>query len=73
MMRTFEWRIVLGLALVFLAGVATGLFAGAWHAHRAFGDRHGPMMAPRVKPARANAPSAVCSDEVMLLESACCP
>ena len=49
MRRTFEWRIVLGLALVFLAGVATGLFAGAWHAHRAFGERHGPMMGERMR------------------------
>lgn len=49
MMRTLEWRIVLGLVLVFLAGAATGFFAGAWHAHRAFGQRHGPMMGERMR------------------------
>jgi Spy/CpxP family protein refolding chaperone len=42
-------RIAVGLVLVFLAGVASGVFAGAWHAHRAIADRHGPRMAERMR------------------------
>lgn len=49
MMRTLQWRIVLGLALVFLAGTATGFFAGEWHAHKTFGERHGRRMGERMR------------------------
>ena len=49
MMRTLQWRIMLGLALVFLAGATTGFFAGAWHAHRTFGERHGRFMGERMQ------------------------
>ena len=42
-------RIAVGLVLVFLAGVASGVFAGAWHAHRDVADRHGPLMAQRMR------------------------
>ncbi len=49
MTRALQWRIALGLVLVFLAGAATGLFAGAWHARRAFSERHGRMMGERMR------------------------
>jgi Spy/CpxP family protein refolding chaperone len=49
MMPSLKWRIALGLVLVFLAGAATGLFAGAWHFHHAFSDRHGGMMGDRIR------------------------
>ena len=49
MTRALKWRIAIGLVLVFLAGAATGLFAGAWHAHRAFSERHGGMMDERMR------------------------
>ena len=32
MTRALKWRIAIGLLLVFVAGAATGVFAGAWHA-----------------------------------------
>src|SRR3954469_9636916 len=43
MTSALKWRIALGLILVFLAGVGTGLFAGAWHARHAFVMHHGEM------------------------------
>ncbi len=43
MSSALKWRVALGLVLVFLAGVATGLFAGAWHARHVFFVRHGEM------------------------------
>lgn len=49
MMRALQWRIVLGVALAFFAGTATGLFVGAWYAHRTFGERHGRMMGERMR------------------------
>lgn len=49
MMPTLQWRILLGVVLVFLAGAATGFFGGAWHAHRTFGERHGRMMGERMR------------------------
>ncbi len=49
MMRALQWRIALGLVLVFLAGAATGVFVGAWHARRAFSERHGRMMGERMR------------------------
>ena len=49
MMQTLQWRILLGLLLVFFAGAATGFFGGAWHAHRIFGERHGRMMGERMR------------------------
>jgi Spy/CpxP family protein refolding chaperone len=42
-------RIAVGLVLIFLAGVASGVFAGAWHAHQDVADRHGPRMAQRMR------------------------
>ena len=44
MTRALKWRIAIGLLLVFLAGAATGVFAGAWHARSSFKVRHGGMM-----------------------------
>lgn len=49
MMRALQWRIVLGLVLVFLAGGATGYFGGSWQAHRTFGERHGRMSGERMQ------------------------
>lgn len=42
-------RIAAALLLVFLAGLATGVFAGAWHARHAFTGRHGDRMADRMR------------------------
>ena len=44
-----KWLLVVGLVLVFLAGAATGLFAGAWHARSAFHERHGRFMGERMR------------------------
>jgi hypothetical protein len=49
MMRKLQWRIVLALTLAFVAGAATGLFGGAWQARRTFDERHGRMMADRMR------------------------
>ncbi len=49
MMRNWQWRIMLGLALVFLAGAASGFFGGAWQARRTFDERHGRMMGERMR------------------------
>jgi hypothetical protein len=49
MTSALKWRLTFGLLLVFFAGGATGLFAGAWHARHAFVERHGGMMAERMK------------------------
>lgn len=46
---SLKWRIAIGLLLVFAAGIATGVFAGAWHAHRVFAERHGPGMRERMR------------------------
>lgn len=49
MTRALKLRIALGLLLVFFAGVATGIFAGAFHAHSAFAGRHSGMMGERMR------------------------
>jgi Spy/CpxP family protein refolding chaperone len=49
MTRALKWRIAIGLLLVFLAGTATGFFAGSWHARSAFKVRHGGMMGDRMR------------------------
>ena len=49
MIRALQWRLLIGFVLVFLAGGATGLFVGAWHARQAFAGRHGGMMAERMR------------------------
>ena len=49
MTRALKWWLSLALVLVFLAGVATGLLAGARHARSAFVSRHGPQMAERMR------------------------
>ncbi|MGI9089154.1 MAG: hypothetical protein ACR2HH_15675 [Chthoniobacterales bacterium] len=41
MIAGWKWKLALALAVVFLAGVAVGLFAGARHAHFVFIGRHG--------------------------------
>lgn len=33
MTSELKWRLFVGAAFIFLAGVATGLFVGAWHMH----------------------------------------
>jgi Spy/CpxP family protein refolding chaperone len=42
-------RIVVALVLVFLAGIASGVFAGAWHARHVFAGRHGERMGERMR------------------------
>ena len=43
MIKAWKWQLVIALLVVFLAGVATGLFAGARHAHAVFmGHHQGP-------------------------------
>ncbi len=49
MTRKLKWLVALGLVLVFLAGLATGLFAGARHARRVFVGHHGEMMSERMR------------------------
>lgn len=49
MSSSLKWRIAIGLLLVFVAGVATGVFAGAWHAHQAFAAGDGPRLAGRMR------------------------
>ena len=49
MTRALKWRIGIGFLLVFLAGAATGMFAGAWHARDTFRGRHGGMMGHRMR------------------------
>ncbi len=40
MIKGWKWKFALALAVVFLAGIATGLFVGARHAHFVFMGRH---------------------------------
>ena len=40
MIKGWKWRLAIALAIVFLAGVATGLFAGARHARFSFIAHH---------------------------------
>lgn len=40
MMRSWKWRVALGLFVVFLAGAASGFFASAWQARKKFDTRH---------------------------------
>ena len=49
MTPALKWRIAIGLVLVFLAGVATGLFAGARHSRHKFIARHGEMVGDRMR------------------------
>ena len=49
MTRALKWRIAIGFLLVFLAGAATGVFAGAWHARSTLKVRHGGMMGERMR------------------------
>lgn len=49
MTKEWKWRLTLGLVIVFLAGLAIGLFAGAFHARRVFVARHGPLMAGHMR------------------------
>ncbi len=49
MSSSLKWRIAIGLVLVFLAGLSTGVFAAAWHARHTFAGRHGAHMAERMR------------------------
>lgn len=44
-----RWFIAAGVVLVFFAGIATGVFAGAWRAKQVFIVRHGPQMSERLR------------------------
>ena len=44
MSPSLKWRLALGMLIVFIAGVATGVFAGAWRFHQwAGGGRAGAI------------------------------
>ncbi len=49
MMRALQWRIVLGLVLVFLAGAATGAFVSARYSHQSQKERHKHSMGDRMR------------------------
>lgn len=49
MRRALQWRIILVAVLVYLAGTATGFFAGGWQAQRAFEERRGRMVGERIR------------------------
>ncbi len=49
MTSEIKWRLTVGFALVFLAGIAIGLFVGAAHAHRAFLGRHSHPLTERMR------------------------
>jgi Spy/CpxP family protein refolding chaperone len=51
MSRTLKWWIAVAGVVIFFAGAAVGLFAGAFHArrHHAFMFRHGPRMGERMQ------------------------
>ena len=49
MTKNWKWKLAVVLLVVFLAGVATGLFAGARHAHFVFMGRHSAHTADRMR------------------------
>ncbi len=49
MTRALKWWLALGVIVVFFAGVATGLFAGAWHARRTFIGGHSAHFHQRMR------------------------
>lgn len=49
MTRGLKWRLTIGVVVVFFAGMATGLFAGAWHARQLFAGRHNPHLHQRMR------------------------
>ena len=49
MMKGWKWQLAVALVIVFLAGVATGLFAGARHAHFVFMGRHSAHTGERMR------------------------
>ena len=49
MTRGLKWWLALGVVVVFFAGVATGLFAGAWHARRVFFGGHSAQFHQRMR------------------------
>ena len=46
---SIKWRIALVGALVFFAGVATGLFGCFWHMHHMFGQHNSAQIAARMR------------------------
>ena len=49
MTRALKWWLVFGVVVVFFAGVASGLFAGAWHARRVFIGGHSARFHQRMR------------------------
>lgn len=50
MMKNFKWWLAAAFVVVFLAGVASGLFAGAMHFHHAMSAGHpGEFMGQRMR------------------------
>lgn len=49
MKPALKWWLALGVVVVFFAGVATGLFAGAWHARRMFAGGHSAHFHQRMR------------------------
>ena len=49
MIKGWKWQLAVALIVVFVAGVATGLFAGARHAHFVFMGRHSAHTGERMR------------------------
>ena len=49
MTKRLKWWMAAALVVVFLAGIATGLFAGAMHARHVFAGRHGGFIGQRMR------------------------
>ena len=49
MIKGWKWKLTVALVIVFLAGVATGLFAGARRAHVVFMGRHSAHTGERMR------------------------
>jgi uncharacterized protein YbaP (TraB family) len=46
---TMKWRIALGAAVVFFAGIATGMFCCFWHVHHVVLERNSGQLAAQMR------------------------
>ena len=49
MSRALKWRIAAAVLIVFVAGIATGIFATAWHVQHHFGQGRTEVIAERMR------------------------
>lgn len=49
MIFSLKWRLAVGVLIVFFAGIATGVFATAWHVRHHFGGARADMIAQRMR------------------------